>query len=304
MKNIVIIVLALLILGGGAYYFFVMRDTSPAEEVDMQVEEMAIDETSDESAMKEEAMQEGEEVIGKSVGGRDIIAYHFGNGNKDLLFVGGIHGGYSWNTSLVAYELIDYLEANPDVIPENVRVSVVPVLNPDGLHAVVGTDGRFSRADAPEAREDRVPGRFNANGVDLNRNFDCEWREEGVWQSRDVSGGGRAFSEPEARAIESYVEANEPDAVVVWYSAAGGVFASNCREGVPAETLAITNLFADASGYRAYEEFDFYEITGDMVNWLAKENIPAISVLLSTHTDSEWSKNRAGVEALLEYYAN
>jgi len=39
------------------------------------------------------------------------------------------------------------------------------------------------------------------------------------------------------------------------------------------------------------------------VNWLAKNKIPAISVLLSTHTDTEWDKNRKGVEALLQSYA-
>jgi hypothetical protein len=39
-----------------------------------------------------------------------------------------------------------------------------------------------------------------------------------------------------------------------------------------------------------------------MVNWLAKNNIPAISVLLSTHTDVEWDKNLSGIKALLQYY--
>ena len=56
-------------------------------------------------------------------------------------------------------------------------------------------------------------------------------------------------------------------------------------------------------GYRAYEDFDFYEITGDMVNWLAKIKVPAISVLLANHQDTEWTKNQAGIKALLEYYA-
>jgi len=62
-------------------------------------------------------------------------------------------------------------------------------------------------------------------------------------------------------------------------------------------------LYADASGYPAYQSFDFYAITGDMVNWLAKEGVPAISVLLTTHDDTEWTKNQAGIEALLEHYA-
>jgi hypothetical protein len=118
-----------------------------------------------------------------------------------------------------------------------------------------------------------------------------------------VSGGTGAFSEPESLAIKNYVEAGKPVAVVTWYSAAGGVFASSCHNGVSTETNKLTELFSKASGYPAYQDFDFYEITGDMVNWFARENIPAISVLLTNHTDIEWTKNKAGFEALLNYYA-
>jgi hypothetical protein len=117
-----------------------------------------------------------------------------------------------------------------------------------------------------------------------------------------VSGGADAFSEPEAQAVKSYIEAQKPEAVVVWYSAAGGVFSSNCHSGVLSETKTITNVFAKASGYKASEEFNFYETTGDMTNWLAKIKVPAISVLLTNHTDTEWTKNLAGIKALLKYY--
>jgi hypothetical protein len=63
------------------------------------------------------------------------------------------------------------------------------------------------------------------------------------------------------------------------------------------------NAYAKASGYPAHESFDFYETTGDVANWLAKVNTPAISVLLSNHTSTEWTKNQAGIKAVLEYYA-
>ena len=69
------------------------------------------------------------------------------------------------------------------------------------------------------------------------------------------------------------------------------------------ETGALTKIYAKASGYPAYENFDFYALTGDMTNWLAKNNIPAISVLLTNHTDVEWEKNQAGIVALLKHYA-
>jgi len=136
----------------------------------------------------------------------------------------------------------------------------------------------------------------------LNRNFDCDWKAEAVWQDKKVSGGTAVFSEPEAAAVKTYIETNKPAAAVVWYSSAGGVFASNCHAGVLPETLEIASVYGKAAGYKVYKEFNFYEITGDMVNWLAKIGTPAISVLLTNHTDTEWTKNEAGIEALLSHY--
>jgi hypothetical protein len=52
----------------------------------------------------------GEEVIGKSAQGRNITAYHYGTGSDEILFIGGIHGGYEWNTALVAYQAMDYFD--------------------------------------------------------------------------------------------------------------------------------------------------------------------------------------------------
>ncbi|MFA6050065.1 MAG: M14 family metallopeptidase [Candidatus Paceibacterota bacterium] len=244
-----------------------------------------------------------EESIGKSKEGRDIMAYHFGTGETELLFVGGIHGGYSWNTALVAFELVDYLKQNPEVVPANVKVTVIPVLNPDGLNKVAGTGGRFTPAQVSKDTAVVTSGRFNANNVDLNRNFDCDWKSSGVWQSKTVSGGTSVFSEPESAAIKSYVDKNEIAGVVAWYSSAGGVYASSCHNGVSAETTKLTTTFAKASGYPAFQEFNFYEITGDMVNWFAKNNVPAVSVLLTNHTDTEWAKNKAGIEAVIKSFA-
>lgn len=299
--GIILGIVAVLALGFGLYTI-----SRPSVDETEPVPDEPVTATTTEDASADE-MEDGrgpETVIGTSVEGNGIIAYHFGDGDTELLFVGGIHGGYSWNTVLVAYELMDYLEQNTETIPENITVTVIPVLNPDGLEQVVGSTGRFDAADVPASESTRIAGRFNANDVDLNRNFDCEWAPESAWQNRTVSGGAAPFSEPEAAAFRDYVDEHEPAAAVVWYSAAGGVFASNCGAGVSSETRALTNLYADAAGYRAYESFDFYDITGDMVNWLAKENIPAVSVLLTTHEDIEWPENRAGIEAMFDRYGD
>lgn len=299
------IILIVAIAGFLIWNWSTRTEVAPGDnmEGDSMMDDSGNTEDPDEQSTEEET-DRSQTVLGTSVAGHPINAYHFGEGETELLFVGGIHGGYSWNTVLVAEELVDHLRANPDAVPENVRVTVVPILNPDGLDLVTGSvTGNFTVADVATSQATLVSGRFNGNNVDLNRNFDCEWQASGTWQNRTVSGGSAAFSEPESAAIRDYVNANRPDAVVTWYSAAGGVYASNCRNGILPETRAIMNAYATASGYPAYENFDFYAITGDMTNWLAKNNIPAISILLTNHQDVEWNKNRAGVEALLDRYA-
>jgi predicted deacylase len=241
------------------------------------------------------------EVIGASVQGREIRAYTYGSGDTHFLFVGGIHGGYEWNSVLLAYELMDYFEMNPASIPSNVTVTVIPSANPDGLFAVVGVEGRFALADVPAETKAGL-GRFNANDVDLNRNFDCKWKPESMWRGNVVSAGTSAFSEPEAVAIRDFVLAYPPTAVVFLHSQSNAVYASECREGILPETLTVMNTYSRASGYPAVDTFDAYEITGDAEGWLASINIPAVTVELSTHETIEWEKNLAGVKALFTRY--
>lgn len=243
------------------------------------------------------------ETIGQSAGGLEIEAYHYGDGETELLVVGGIHGAYSWNTTKLSYDIINWLEEDPGVVPDNMAVTVIPVLNPDGLMGVAGTTtDQFTAADMP-APGDTIPGRFNASDVDLNRNFDCNWQTQGMWQNRTVDAGSSAFSEPETRALRDYVEANDPAAAIVYYAAAGGVYSSSCNSGVLSETEMLMNMYANASNYPAEGEFTAYEITGDAVDWLAKIGVPGISVLLTNHEDVEWEMNRAGLEAVFSNYA-
>jgi hypothetical protein len=305
MKNLIVGAIVIIIIAVGVY--FVTKSSTIVVDVPEQGTPSTVTPTPTTTPVVAEPVtppvNEKETTIGTSVGERTITAYHYGKGDTEILFVGGIHGGYSWNTALVAYELMDYLEENPTAIPPNVKVTVIPVLNPDGLFKVVGAEGRFTSADVSSSQATRVAGRFNENTVDLNRNFDCDWQSKGVWMTKTVSGGSKAFSEPESLAFKGYVEAHAPTAVVTWFSSASGVFPSSCHNGVSAETKNLTSLYAKASGYKAYESYDFYEITGDMVNWLAKKNIAGISVLLTTHQDTEWTKNLAGIKAVLNYYA-
>ena len=243
-------------------------------------------------------------IIGTSVEGRNIESYTYGDGNTHLLFVGGIHGGYEWNSVLLAYKFIDYLDGKEGELPYDLTITVVPSANPDGLFKVVGKGGRFTEADVMEDADTPGLGRFNANGVDLNRNFDCKWKPESTWRGNVVSAGREAFSEPEAAALRSLVEEIDPAAVIFWHSQSNAVYASECEDGILPGTRDVMNVYSEASGYQAVDSFDAYEITGDAEGWLASIGIPAVTVELSTHEAIEWDRNLAGIRALFEFFSD
>ena len=240
-------------------------------------------------------------VIGKSVLDRPIEAFTYGRGKTNLLFVGGMHGGYEWNSVVLAYQFLDYLDAHPEFVPKNVTITVIPSLNPDGVFEVVRKEGRFTTADVPKNIKVVGTGRMNAHKVDLNRNFDCKWQPKSMWKGNVVSAGTSAFSEPESQALHALVLETHPDAVIFWHSQSGSVYASQCKEGILPETLSIMNVYAKASGYSPVKSFDAYAITGDSEGWLASIGIPAITVELKTHETVEWKENLAGIKALLDH---
>ena len=242
-------------------------------------------------------------VIGTSVQGRNIESYTYGTGATRLVFVGGIHGGYEWNSVLLAYDLMDYLGRSSTTVPANLTVTVIPDANPDAVFAVTGKEGRFTQADVSTSTKVLTAARFNADKVDLNRNFDCKWQPKSTWQSKIVSAGASAFSEPEVQTIRDYMLATKPDAAVFFHSAAGGVYASQCKNGILPTTLDLMNVYAKAAGYPAVKTFDAYVTTGAAEDWLASVNIPAITVELKTHNTIEWNQNLAGIKALFDYFS-
>ncbi len=286
-KRRAIILIVILLIGGGTLgALFLLKKTLPV---------IPTIEPAPEKAFRHE-------IIGKSVEGRNIEAYTYGTGTTPILFVGGVHGGYEWNSVSLAYKFIDYLDTKPD-IPKNLKITVIPSLNPDGVYKVTGKEGRFDLSAVSKEKKILEGARFNANKVDLNRNFDCKWQPQSAWREKIVSAGQKAFSEPEAQALRDFVLEQKPVAVLFWHSQANAVYASECESGILPETLRLVDIYAKASGYQAIKTFDNYKVTGDAEGWLASISIPAITVELKTHEDIEWEKNLAGFKALLNYYS-
>lgn len=217
--------------------------------------------------------------VGQSWEERDIWAWQFGDGPVTLVLIGGIHGGYESNTVVLVEQLVDYFRRNPEYVLPGIRLVLIPTSNPDGL-----------------LRGDTLEGRFNARGVDLNRNWGCEWSEEAYLRDQPVDPGPRPFSEPETFALRAYFISQAPDAVIFYHSALGGIFMGACGEHEEAAWMG--ELLAESTGYPYDGSFTYYEVTGDATNWLAERGVPAAVIELATHDDPEFSRNLAGVMAL------
>jgi hypothetical protein len=221
----------------------------------------------------------GETLLGRSADGRRLVAHQFGRGRRIILLVGGIHGGWEGNTVALVDALIAHFSAAPEAVAPGIALVMLPALNPDGL--VLGR--------TPE-------GRFNGAGVDLNRNWGCDWEPDGVWRDQEVDPGAMPFSEPESAALADYVLLNTPAAVIFYHSAANGVFAGACEGDHGSQALG--HVYGRAATYPSDGPFTAYSVTGDASNWVDGQGIPAITVELQSWTDPEVARNLAGVMAV------
>lgn len=140
------------------------------------------------------------ERIGHSHAARPIWAFHVGEPGSEperrVLVFAGIHS-LEWISTEVAVDLLLELIEAP---PRDARVTVIPVLNPDGRAQVEN--------DLLHGRLDRYR-RGNGAAVDLNRNFAVNREPRSFWRhilpGYHTSSGAHALSEPESQALDRLV---------------------------------------------------------------------------------------------------
>lgn len=239
-------------------------------------------------------------VVGYTSLGYALEGWEIGGGPTQVMWIGGMHGGYEWNTIQLGYLMVDFFNAYPDRVPPGVTLVIIPSANPDGQWRITGTRGRFTAADVSYPT---APGRFNANGVDLNRNWDCNWSPSAEWGQRTVSGGSAPFSEAETYYLNQFILARQPALVVFWHSKIPGIFMGVCNGARLDATLTYSQVYAEASGYPLAENgFTEYHITGEASDYLTTQGIPSFTVELATENDPEWAANLAGVLAILDRF--
>lgn len=218
-------------------------------------------------------------VFGASAGGQGLTARRIGQGDIVLMLVGGIHGGAEANTIVLVEELINHFAINPGAVLPGITLVLIPSLNPDGVvHGAVWQ------------------GRFNDNGVDLNRNWGCGWEATAYFRDDRVNPGTQPFSEPETIALAALINDLRPAAVLFYHSAADGIFGGACNgSSVSGPMVAVVG---EATGYSYGQGFGEYPVTGTAPSWVDSLGIPSADVELASDQFSEFQRNLRGVMAL------
>jgi predicted deacylase len=223
-------------------------------------------------------------VLGMSAQGRPIHVVQVGDGERKLVVVGDTHGGPEANTYHLTLQLIDHFRTTPGAVPAGVRLYLIPTINPDGL---------------------ALDSRFNAAGVDLNRNMNTgmdsctenDWSPTvyGAYGIISDTGGAYADSEVESRLLRGFLL--DASGAIFLHSNAGLVFPAFCEH---APSIAMAQTYAAAAGYEYHRVWERYIIQGGMHDWAGSLGIAAITPELISPTESEFAQNLAGLQAVLQ----
>lgn len=201
--------------------------------------------------------------IGESVMEKKIFCIKVGTGDKKL-FINGSHHGLEYLTSAFIMKFFDELSKayqNKDTffsydvckLLSKVSLYAVPMVNPDGVDIAV------NGIDITNPYHRRLISRVgihsfnkvwqsNANGVDINHNYDANWHPVEEHASPSKYAGPYSESEPETKAIVDFVRAENFDMLIAFHSQGGEIY-YDFDGSISKNSLDIAKHLASVSGY-------------------------------------------------------
>lgn len=146
----------------------------------------------------------------------DVVTFkdphHKGKPNHKVLVVAGEHARELIGSE-VALQLVNDLCKDSALAARN-KTEYMIVVNANPMSRMMVEGGDFCR-------------RTNANGVDLNRNWDDKFATNGMRENPDTNPGMMAFSEPESRILKKLMEDFKPDTFLDVHSGNLGLYLPN-----------------------------------------------------------------------------
>lgn len=213
---------------------------------------------------------------GKSELGRDLICYSIEpeNYSKTILLEFEIHGfedSYAHDgQDLVdtANELIKHYSNAENL--NNTRLLIIPSANPDGL-----IDGTTNNGF----------GRCNAKGIDLNRDFDANYKPFSTVRNYTQS----AFSAAESRALRDLCTQYEPDIVIDFHGWESSLIGD----------IELCAPFKEELGLRITHAFTSTNANGYFSNWAHQQGALAMLVEFTSPDDIDMERLKNAINRLI-----
>ena len=218
-------------------------------------------------------------IIGRSSMGQPIYELLLGaeNAEKKTHMNASFHANEWITTSVLMKWLKEYcyhvctgrsaLGFSPLDIFSSTKLSVVPIVNPDGVDLVLNGPGHLGIArealdEMNEHQPDFREWKANINGVDLNNQFPSFWEIEKQRKPpkspsyRDYP-GDEPLTEPEAAAMRDLIANEPPDRLVALHTQGEEIYWG--YKGLePPESADVIQTFERLSGYKGVRYIDSY----------------------------------------------
>lgn len=258
--------------------------------------------------------------IGNSVWGNKLYYIRIGNGKNKILY-NGAHHGMEWITSAMLMRFVrEFLTAKKngksmrgfaiDAICKRTSLYVVPMVNPDGVRlATEGLPRSLSQTEKQtllrmNGSSDFSQWQANANGVDLNHNYDAMWqkskaleREYGIYSAGPTRFSGKyPECQPESHALAEFTRSRNFSMTIAFHSQGKVIYQGFLGEFPPRST-AIAKAFTKISPYRI-DETDGIASYGGYKDWfVSKFNKPGYTIEVGE------GRNPLPIEQLPKIYA-
>lgn len=204
--------------------------------------------------------------IGKSLHGRDIYCVRLTNESNqtpkpEVFFIGYHHGCEQISSELPLYFVV-YATIN-----FNSNQNVTDLLNRSEIYVVVALNVDRLKSFENEHQRNNYKYRYNARGVDLNRNYDYQWSPQ------ERRSGSAPFSEPETQAIRDFVLKHNFVYAVSFHSGIKLILYpwSHTKAPTPGKTkfVEISRGLSRVTGRTPYEQAsDLYIAYGTWSGWM------------------------------------
>ncbi|MFA6436263.1 MAG: M14 family zinc carboxypeptidase [Candidatus Gracilibacteria bacterium] len=232
-------------------------------------------------------------TIGNSVQGQPILCFQIGNGPRKFLYTAGIHGNEIGTVKLM-HHFINWAHKNHALL-SNFTLFIIPCINPDGYH--------LARRH-PDYFKGGLMGRFNANQVDLNRNFDTpDFKQKSEWsfgkdyaEKVDVYCGEYGGSEPEVKALTEFIKNKKIQTLFMFHNAGRDVMGNSLPQ---AQKLA--KQYAEKTGFQFIKEGHWKKLqqTGTAAEWCDLNHVAYIEIEGYLRWGSDWKKQKEAIKASL-----